>query len=157
MGDALFETDVGDTGEHTGSFLYLSIPYYWVRELWLASRARHWQLMEATVESARRSLGGYKETIRLEIWYSYHFNEQQYSGRLVRDLGFTWGVSAALQRYPRGARVPVYVNPRVPDESYLPSGLGSVQPLLIGIVSLGSLALLLLIVIGGVLSLIFRP
>jgi hypothetical protein len=150
----MFETDIDDPGEHTGSFLYLSIPYFWIRELWFAAQAKHWQLIEATIESAHRSLGGYKETIRLEIWYSYTFDAQSYSGKVIRDVGFSWGISAALERYPKGSRVPVHVNPDNPSQSYLPSGLGWVQPFLMAFISVGSLALLLMIVVAGILSII---
>lgn len=152
----MFETDVGDTGEHTGSFFYLSIPYYWVRELLLSFQAKKWQLVEATVESAHRSLGGRNETIRLEVWYSYSFNGQAYSGRLVRDAGFSWGIQTALARYAKGSRVSVNVNPHDPEQSYLPSGLGWVQPLLIAVFFGGTLALLLGIAVQSVLAAILH-
>lgn len=152
----LFETDIDDTKEHTGSFLYLSIPYYWLRELKLAFQAKQWQLLEATIESAHRSLGGYQQTIRLEIWYSYSFNGQSYSDHLIRDTGFSWGIKTALGRYPKGSRVPIRVNPYNPDESYLPSGLNWIEPLLMSVVSFGSLALILAIVANAIISAIFH-
>ena len=95
----MFDTDIDQNREHTGSFMYLSIPCFWIREVWLAAHAKHWQLLEATIESAYRSIGGYEETIRLDIWYSYSFDGQFYSGRLVRDTGVcSRKVNEALMR-----------------------------------------------------------
>lgn len=149
----MFETDIGETGEHTGSFLYFSIPYYWVREAWLASHTKGWQLILATVESAHRSRGGYKETIRLEVLYSYAFGGQSYTGRVIRDTAFCSGkVDAALAEYLDGSKVPIRVDPSHPERSYLPSGLGWLEPFLTAFLSLGSLALIVVIILSAALS-----
>ena len=148
----MFETDIDEGRDHTGSFLYLSIPLYWYRELLLSHRAKHWQLMEARIESASRSVGGYQETIRLEVRYSYTFNGDWYSGYLVRDTCFPFGVKAALARYREANRVQIWVNPDNPNESYLPSGLPWIEPFLTSFVSFGCVALFLFIIIDGILS-----
>jgi uncharacterized protein DUF3592 len=149
----MFETDIGDTQEHTGSFLYFSIPWYWWRELVLKHRAKDWQLVEGTIESAVRSLGGYRETVRVEIWYSYTFDGHWYSGRTIRDTCFNFGaIRAAMARCQKGSRAAVRVNPKNPGESYLPSGLGWLEPLLTSFLSIGCLALLLWILLTGIIS-----
>lgn len=152
----MFETDIGEWKEHTGSFFYLSIPLYWYRELILSRKAKHWQLMEATIESARRSLGGYRETVRLEVRYSYSLNGEWYSGYLVRDMGFTFGLKDALNRYREGSRVQIWVNPDKPDQSYLPSGLPWIEPLLMSFISFGCVALFVGIILEIAISAISR-
>ncbi|HET9741344.1 MAG TPA: DUF3592 domain-containing protein [Terriglobales bacterium] len=149
----MFETDIDGTAEHTGSLFYLSVPCFWLRELWLAHAARQWQVIEATIESSHRSLGGSRETIRLEVWYSYHFQGQYYSGRLVRDSCFSYGsVNRAIARYKGGTRAYIHVDPHNPARSYLPSGMGWLEPLLMVFVSFGSVALIVAIVLAGILS-----
>jgi Protein of unknown function (DUF3592) len=138
----LFETDIGDDREHSGSFLYLSVPWYALREIRLAIPARNWRQVSATIQDCHRTRGGTKETIRVEIWYGYQVEGRHYAGRLIRDkvLG---GVQKVIDRYPLGENVMALVNPERPDESYLPSGLGYLEPLLVAIVSLAMLAILL--------------
>jgi|SRR6185437_2280613 len=139
-GALMFETDIGEDNEHSSSFLYLSVPRFALRELWLSMRARHWMDVEATIQSSTRTKGGTRETIRADVWYGYKYEERHYAGHLIRDrvLG---GVKKVLDRYPEGTKVTVAVNPREPDKSYLPSGLGYIEPILVAITGLGFLAL----------------
>src|SRR6185312_13692246 len=97
-GSRFVERDIGEEREHTGGFMYLSIPYFAVREYWLSWRSKRWLSLRATVESTHRSRGGYKETIRGELWYSYTLNGEQHSGRVVRDCGFHPEQSMLLRR-----------------------------------------------------------
>jgi len=109
--------------------------------------------VQATIESAQRSQGGYKETVRLDVVYSYAFSGQWYSGRMVRDTCFSIGaVNAAIDQYARGRVATVRVNPRNPRQSYLPSGLGWFEPLLMSFVSVGSLVLVVGILLSEILS-----
>ena len=41
----MFDAEIGEDREHSGSFLYLSIPRYALRELWLSTRARNWTVL----------------------------------------------------------------------------------------------------------------
>jgi hypothetical protein len=149
----LFETDIGQQQEHTGSFMYLSIPYFAAREYWLSWRAKRWLRIPATVESTHRSRGGYKETIRGELWYSYSLNGEEYSGRVIRDCGFSPGkINALVDEHERGQNIYVHVNPRNPSQSYYPSGLGFLEPVMIGAVGIGGTLLLILMVLATILS-----
>lgn len=138
----MFETDIGEDREHSASFLYLSVPRFALRELWLSIRARHWMDVEATIQSSTRTKGGTRETIRVDVWYGYKYDERHYAGHLIRDrvLG---GVKKVLDRYPEGTRVMVAVNPQEPDKSYLPSGLGYIEPILVAVTGIGFLFLFL--------------
>jgi hypothetical protein len=107
----------------------------------------------ATVESTHRSRGGYKETIRGEFWYSYSLNGREYSGRVVRDCGFSAGkIDALTDDHERGQTIRVRVNPRDPSQSYYPSGLGFIEPVIIGGIGIGGTLLLFSIVVGIVVS-----
>jgi uncharacterized protein DUF3592 len=141
----MFETDLEGGREHTGSFMYLSVPYYWLREFIQSRRAACWSSAIATVESTSRSAGGYKETIRAELWYSYEFEGQHFSGRIVRDCGFNGGAVNRLVAHAVGERITIRVNPEKPTQSYFPSGFGWIEPLIIGFVSVVGTCLVLLI------------
>lgn len=148
----MFE-QIGEQQEHTGSFMYLSIPYFAAREYWLSRRAKRWPSARATVESTYRSRGGYRQTIRGELWYSYSVNGQEYSGRVARDCGFSPGkINALTEEHERGQTISVHVNPSNPSQSYYPSGLGFVEPVIIGAIGIGGTLLLALIVIATILS-----
>jgi len=147
----MFETGIGEDHEHSGSFCYISIPLYALREFWLSVRSKNWVSKEAVIQSCRRTLGGYKETIRVEVWYGYEVNGMHYAGRLIRDRGFG-GVEKVVSRYPEGRNVMVRVNALNPCQSYLPSGLGYMEPFLVGLVSLATIGILLLIVIAPILD-----
>jgi hypothetical protein len=127
----LFETDL-EQEEHTSSFLYLSIPRFAIREYRLKKKVRDWTAITGTVESAHRSVGGYRETIRGELWYSYAFAGEQYSGHVIRDSGCSGSAATRLAEFERGQAIVVFVNPGNPKESYFPSGFGFAEPILVG-------------------------
>ena len=137
----MFDTGIGDEREHSSSFLYLSVPLYALREILFAIRARDWTRVNATIQESRRTLGGCRETIRVEIWYGYRIDGRHYAGRLIRDR-VLWGVKKVIDRYSLGTNVAAWVNPADPNESYLPSGIGYFEPLLIAIVDIGVLVVL---------------
>jgi hypothetical protein len=137
----MFDTDVGEDREHSASFLYFTVLGYAVREAWLATRARDWTGVEATVQSRYRSKGGTRETMRVEVWYGYQFHGSHYAGRLIRDRALG-PVQKVFDLYPEGKKVLVRVNPEKPQESYLSSGLGYIEPTLVGFLWLALLYLL---------------
>ena len=148
----MFETDIGEQQEHTGSFMYLSIPLLAAREFLLSLRSRRWLSVPAIVESTHRSRGGYRETIRGELWYSYSLNGEQHSGRIVRDCGFSFRKINALVGHDRGQTIHVRVNQLDPSQSYYPSGLGYIEPVIIGAICGGGTLLLVSMMISTVLS-----
>jgi Protein of unknown function (DUF3592) len=148
----MFETDLEGGREHTGSFMYLSIPYYWLREVVQSLRAGRWNSAIATVESTYRSKGGYEETIRAELWYSYEFEGQHFSGRIVRDCGFNSGAVNNLVAHSVGERIVIRVNPEKPTQSYFPSGFGWIEPLIIGFISIGGTCLVVLSVLVPIID-----
>jgi hypothetical protein len=149
----MFENVEDDSNnEHSGSFMYWSIPLYWLRELRLSKKARHWVLAEGEVLSAYRTKGGYRETIHAELSYSYTFNGGYYSGCTVRDCCFEPSAATALaEDNVRGQKINIRVNPDNPDESYFPSGFGSVEPFLTLFLSALGTVLVAAIVINGIM------
>jgi hypothetical protein len=139
----MFDSDIGEDHEHSGSFAYISVPLYALRELWLSIRSRNWVPAHATIESCKRTRGGYQETIRVDVWYSYKVNGDYCTGRLIRDRGLG-GVQKVVSRYPPGTDVIVRVNPADASQSYLPSGIGYLEPFLVGLVSLCAIGVLLI-------------
>ncbi|WP_420238245.1 DUF3592 domain-containing protein [Telmatobacter bradus] len=147
----MFETDIENEKEpeHSGSFLYWSVPYYWLKEWRLSRAARQWVPTSATVESGYRTKGGYKETIRAELRYSYHFNQQHHFGEMVRECVFDSAAANALAcDYTKGDQITIFVNPVDPDQSYFASGFGSMEPILTGALALLGTSLLLFILVG---------
>lgn len=132
--------------------MYLSIPYYWLSEVIRSLRAEHWNSAIATVESTHRSRGGYEETSRAELWYSYEFEGQHFSGRIVRDCGFNSGAVNRLVAHSVGERIMIRVNPGKPTQSYCPSGFGWIEPLIIGSVSIGGTCLLAWVVLVPIID-----
>jgi hypothetical protein len=147
----MFDTDIGEDRQHSSSFAYISIPLYALRELWLSLRSREWVPVEATIQSCSRTVGGYRETIRVEVWYGYKVNGEHYAGHLIRDRG-VGGVQRVVDSYPSGKTVLVRVNPENANESFLPSGIGYVEPFFVGIISLMTISILLLMVAGLIVA-----
>jgi hypothetical protein len=132
------EIELDRSREHSGSFFYWSIPLYWIREMRLVRKAVGWVPVEATVESAHRTKGGYKQTIRAEMYYQYSFRGELFSGHVIRDT--CWAVACAnalVDDHPSGQKIDVRVNPKKPEESYYPSGFRSLEPFLTLWLSLG--------------------
>ena len=147
----MFETDIGTEKEpeHSGSFMYWSVPYYWLKEWRLSKAASQWVPTTAIVESAYRTKGGYKETIRAELRYSYQFNQQHYAGEVVRECVFDSAAANALAYdHSEGDQITICVNPSDPSQSYFASGFGSGEPIVTGVLALLCTSLLLFIVVG---------
>jgi hypothetical protein len=149
----VFETDIEieKEPEHSGSFMYWSVPNYWLKEWRLSRAAKDWISTSAIVEGGYRTKGGYKETIRAELRYSYQFNQQHYFGEMVRECVFDSTAANALAcDHTKGDQITIFVNPADPNQSYFPSGFGSVEPILTGALALLCTSLLLFI-LGGIL------
>ena len=150
----MFETGIGEDREHSSSFCYISVPLYALKELWLSERSRNWISKDAIIQSCHYTLGGYKETIRVEVWYGYEVDGEHYAGRLIRDRVFG-SVQEVVRQYPEGGSATVRVNPVSPAQSYLHSGLGYFEPFFVGLVSLGTIGILLFIIIALVIAPVF--
>lgn len=119
------------TDDRSGSFLYWSIPYYWLRERHLAKKSVSWIPTNAVVNLAHRTNGGYGGTMRAELRYSYSFGGETYEGRVIRDTGFRPSSAHRLvDNHEVGQRIEVLVNPDKPGESYFSSGFGWIEPFL---------------------------
>lgn len=123
----MFETD-SDQIQSSFGVLYMSVVYYAIRELWFSVRSRGWNVVQGTIESGARTKGGSRSWVQLEIWYSYSYDRKAFSGSVRRDCLFGSTAERALGRYERGKTVAVLVDPEVPCKSYLPSGLGWIEP-----------------------------
>ena len=148
----MFETAEDHQIYSAFGILYMSVPYYALREWWLMVRSRHWQRVQGTIESGFRTQGGSRSWVQLEIWYSYWLNGNAYSGSVRRDCAFATNAERALKRYEKGKSVSVLVNLSRPDPSYLQSGMGWLEPFLIrlipGMIIFGALALVVSIFRG---------
>ena len=152
------ETAIQANQEHSGSFMYWSVSYYWLRELRLARKSGNWIPVEGIVESTHRTKCGYKETVRAELRYSYRFDSRLYIGRVVRDTCWSLGSANSLvDDHVAGGKIHIRVNPDKPNQSYFPSGFGWVEPFVTLLFSsLGTLLLVSIIVGVGILPLLKR-
>lgn len=145
----MFETDIGNNNERSGSFLYFSVLGYWIREVRLSRKAKNWTSTDAVVESTHRTTGGYRQTIQAELRYTYLFAGSHYYGNIIRECVFNINAADALASgYLEGDKITVFVNPARPDQSYFPSGFGSVEPILTGCLGILSALMLIAMVIS---------
>ena len=148
----MFETTTQSANDHSGSFMYWSVPYYWIRELRLSKKSERWTSAEGVVESTHRTKGGYKGTIRAELWYSYTFESKSYRGHVIRDCCFAPSEANRLVEQEVGQKISILVNSKNPEESYYPSGFGSVEPFLMLFLSLLGTSLIAAIILDALLS-----
>jgi len=107
------------------SYLGLSVPWFWLRELWLRFRSRHGISVEAEVESGRQTRQPVRSSARAELRYSYTHEGQRYSGRAVRDFVFSKRAADALAfDHKPGDVITVRIDPAHPSLSFFPSGFG---------------------------------
>jgi hypothetical protein len=106
----MFETGIGEDRAHSGSFDYISVPLYALRELALSLRSRNWTSTNATIQSCSRTLGGYQQRFRVEVWYSYEFDGKYFAGHLIRDRALG-GVEKVAGQYVEGKREPCESSP----------------------------------------------
>jgi hypothetical protein len=115
----------------------LSVPFWWLRELWLRHKTKNGVALEATIESTQRTGARWRSASRAELVYRYEFEGQKYSGRIIRDfmVGTAAADSLAYDHHP-GDKIQIIVDRENPARSYASSGFGSVQPLITGILAL---------------------
>lgn len=144
--------------QHSRSLFYWSIPYYWLRERRLAKMSRSWVPATATVESAQRTKGGYGQTVRAELWYSYSFEGTCYRGHVIRDT--CWRFSSAnnlVDDYASGQTIEILINPQKPGQSYFPSGFGWIEPFFTLFLSgLASLLVAFIVIFVGIIPALQR-
>jgi hypothetical protein len=133
------------------TYLNLSVPYWWLRELWLRHRTRNGLPVEAIIQSAERTRSRYWWAARAQLIYSYEFQGSVFSGQVIRDFKLSSADADSLvyDHHP-GEKLPILVSPDAPNVSYYPSGMGFVEPILVGIQSL-----LLWVLVLGVARFIF--
>ena len=148
--------DQGTTGSvygelSPGPWTYgnLSVPFWWLRELWLQRKTRNGISIEATITLARRTAYRRKSAARAELIYSYEFQGKQYDGRVVRDfaLGPAAADSLAYDHHP-GEQLPIVICQNDPKISYYPSGFGFIEPMCTGTIYVAVIAFVLFALLG---------
>ncbi len=126
------------------TYLNLSVPFWWLRELWLRHRTDKGLSIEGIVQMAQRTRSSFGQAARAQLLYSYEFQGRQYSGRVVRDfkLGSADADSLVYDHHP-GEKLPILINRDDPNISYYPSGLGFIEPVLVGIKALFAWAIVI--------------
>ena len=107
------------------SYLGFSVPWFWLRELWLRFHSRHGISVEAEVASTRQTRQLVRSSARAELRYSYTYEGHRYSGRAVRDFVFSKRAADALAfDHKPGDVITVRMDPARPGVSFYPSGFG---------------------------------
>jgi len=107
------------------SYLGFSVPWFWLREMWLRFQSRHGISVEAEVESARQTRQRVRSSARAELRYAYTHEGRRYSGRAVRDFVFSKQAADALAfDHKPGDVITVRIDPAHPSLSFYPSGFG---------------------------------
>lgn len=86
----------GDLPRGPQTYLNLSVPFWWIREIWLRIKTRNGIQLDAVVDNARRTRPPSRSAARAELLYSYEYQGQQYSGRTVRDFVFDTAAANSL-------------------------------------------------------------
>jgi hypothetical protein len=128
------------------TYIDLTVPFWWIRELRLRFLCRDGVSVAAKVESTRRTKHGYRSAARSELFYSYEFQGVRYQGRTVRDFHLNSRAADKLAfGHEHGQIITVKLDPNKPSRSYYPSGFGSLEPVLVGAFSIGVWGIVLLI------------
>jgi len=127
------------------TYLNLSVPALWMRELWLRYKTRNGSTTDAKIETVQRTTFGFwGGAARAELQYSYEFQGRQYSGRVVRDFKFdSASADSLVYDHQVGEKLPIVISSQVPKISYYPSGLGMLDPIFLGFQSLFAWALVI--------------
>lgn len=70
------------------TFINVSALWWLARELWLRKQTQNGRSVEAVVDSTRRTRHGCRSAARAELRYSYEYEGNRYTGRVVRDFVF---------------------------------------------------------------------
>src|SRR5438309_8664731 len=81
------------------------------------SNSSNWPMMPATVEEAgvHAHHGRSSTTYRAEVVYSYKVGGEYYSGRYTTDSFSEEDANAVANKYTKGARMQIHVNPAKPE------------------------------------------
>ncbi len=102
-----------------------------------AVAAKSWPTTEGAIETSMmvRKLNGLKETFEAVIRYRYSVEGVEFESSSVRSRGtgsaYQFDIDAVLEKFPVGARVPVYFDPANPQQSYLEVGVDWINCVLI--------------------------
>jgi len=97
------------------------------RNLWLAVRSHHWNLVDCDIMESRVEIrkDRYGRSYIPIISYEYKFEGLHFEGNKIR-YGGTWGTkseaNAYCEKYPEGSSVKVSVDPIHPERSVLVPG-----------------------------------
>lgn len=133
------------------TYLNISVPALWVREQWLRHKTTGGVPVRGTIRSVQRTRSRFGGAARAELSYSYEFQGQQYSGRVVRDFRFDSAKADSLVYDNHvGEKLPILLSRQTPEISYYPSGIGMFDPIVLGLQSLFAWA-----VVVGLARLVF--
>jgi hypothetical protein len=123
------------------SYLGLTVPILWLRELWLRCRTRKGVDVDATIQSAQRTRKGFGSVARAELVYAYEIQSRQYLGRVVRDFSYdVANADSLVYDHHTGEKLSVRICLQDPEISYFPSGLDGFDPVFSGLKALYSWA-----------------
>lgn len=116
------------------TYINLTVPALWMRELWLRHKTRGGFPADAKIEMVQRTrFGFWGGAARAELCYSYEIQGRQYSGQVVRDFKFdSASADSLVYDHQIGEKLPILVNPDAPAISYYPSDLGMWDPIFLG-------------------------
>jgi hypothetical protein len=105
------------------TYINLSVPALWMRELWLRHKTKGGFSANPKIEMVQRTRSGFwGGAARAELHYSYEFQGRQYSGRVVRDFKFeSASADSLVYDHQIGEKLPILVNQEAPAISYYPS------------------------------------
>ena len=127
----------GDLPPAPQTYLNLSVPAFWVREQWLRYKTMGGIAVEGVIGSVQRTRSRRGGAARAELSYLYEFQGQQYSGRVVRDFSFDSAKADSLVYDNHvGGKIPILISRQFPEISYFPSGIGIFDPIVLGLQSL---------------------
>ncbi len=137
----------GDLPRGPQTYLNLSVPFWWIREIWLRIKTRNGIQLDAVVDNARRTRPPSRSAARAELLYSYEYQGQQYSGRTVRDFVFdTAAANSLAYDFHQGEKLPIIIDRQDPAISYFPSGFGLFEPIVVGFQALFAWAVVIALI-----------
>lgn len=129
------------------TYLNLSVPFWWIRELWLRIKTRDGVQLDAVIDDARRTRPPSRSAARAELLYKYEYQGRQYSGRVVRDFVYETAVANSLAYdFHPGEKLQITINPDHPAVSYFPSGFGALEPVVVAFQALFAWAVLIALI-----------
>lgn len=139
------------------TYLNLTVPLLWLRELWLRWKTRNGIEIDATIQSAQRTRARFGSTCRAELIYSFEFQGSRYGGRVVRDFSYDLASADSLvYDHHAGETIRARICPDDPAISWFPSGLDAFDPVVIGLKALMSWAFVVAVLVSIIWELLHR-